>query len=191
MATPIMLQQRNSEKRVTKLQENALTLQGGLTSLESTRAGFRLLGSRLDVGRLRRGIASCLLAASTIVAATGCATMGGSLSKDSPIEAKREVLTQRINARWDALIKGDLDTAYTYLSAASKEAYPLKVYKSKVKPGGWRSVKIDEIGCDAEICWAKMVLTYDHRVMKGVQTPFTENWIIEKGNAWFVYQPSV
>jgi hypothetical protein len=26
--------------------------------------------------------------------------------------------------------------------------------------------------------------------MKGVQTPFTESWIIENGNAWFVYQPA-
>jgi hypothetical protein len=189
MATPPMLRQRNSQKRVIKLPENRLTLKGRLTRLESTKVGFRRLGLEPELSLLRDWIVGWLSAAS-IIAVAGCATMGG-LGKDSTIEAKRTVLAQRINARWDALIKGDVDTAYTYLSSASKEAYPLNVYKNKVKPGAWRSVKIDEIGCDADICWAKMILTYDHKVIKGVQTPFTEHWIIEKGNAWFVYEPSV
>ena len=61
----------------------------------------------------------------------GCASVpGGELSKDSPLEAKTAVLTERINARWDALIKGDLETAYKYLSPASKEAYTLAAYKA-------------------------------------------------------------
>ena len=132
------------------------------------------------------------LCVALVGAVAGCATGPGtgSLNKDSPPEVKRAVLTERINARWDALIKGDVDQAYTFLSQASKDAYPLNVYKVKVRPGLWRSVKIDSVDCDGTICWAKMLLTYDHRTMKGVQTPFTESWIIEKGNAWFIYQPS-
>jgi hypothetical protein len=125
------------------------------------------------------------------LAVAGCASMpGGGISQDSAPELKRAVLTERINARWDALIKGDLDTAYTFLSQGSKAAYPLNVYKAKVKAGSWRAVKIDSIDCDGAVCWAKMILTYDHRMMKGVQTPFSESWIIENGNAWFIYQPS-
>ena len=50
------------------------------------------------------------------------------------------------------------------------------------------SVKIDSMNCDAEICQVKMTLTYDHKMMKGVQTPFQETWILEKGNAWYVYR---
>ena len=129
--------------------------------------------------------------AALAVAVAGCATgLGAGLSEESPPDVKRAVLTERINARWDALIKGDLDKAYTFMSQASKEAYPLNVYKAKVRAGLWRSVKIDSIDCDKAVCWAKMVLTYDHRMMKGVQTPFTESCIIENGNAWFIYQPS-
>ncbi len=33
-----------------------------------------------------------------------------------------------------------------------------------------------------------MILTYDHEMMKGIQTPFEESWIIEKGTAWYVYR---
>jgi hypothetical protein len=126
--------------------------------------------------------ASVLIAA----AVAACASMPGSLSKDSTAEVKRAVVSERINARWQALIKGDLDTAYTYMSAASQEAMPLNVYKGKVTPGMWRSVKIESVQCEAEICTAKMILTYDHQRMKGIQTPFAENWIIDKGTVWYV-----
>ncbi len=60
--------------------------------------------------------------------------MGG-LTKDSSAEAKQALVSERINARWQALIKGDLDTAYTYLSAGSKEAMSLKVYKAQDQAG--------------------------------------------------------
>jgi len=119
------------------------------------------------------------------VAIAGCASMGG-LTKDSSAEAKQALVSERIYARWQALIKGDLDTAYTYMSAGSQEAMSLKVYKAKHKPGMWRAVKIESMQCEAEICKAKMTLTYDHDRMKSIQTPFEENWIIEKGTAWYV-----
>jgi hypothetical protein len=115
------------------------------------------------------------------------ASMSGG-GKDLAPEAKQALVTERINARWNALIKGDLDQAYTFMSAGSQEAMPLKVYKAKINPGMWRAVKIDSMDCEAEICQVKMTLTYDHRMMKGIQTPFQETWILEKGNAWYVYR---
>ena len=103
-------------------------------------------------------------------------------------EGKRALVAERVNARWNALINGDLERAYTFMSAGSQAATPLDVYKVKIKPGMWRAVKIDSMDCDEEICRVKMTLTYDHRMMKGIQTPFQETWILEKGNAWYVYQ---
>ena len=134
----------------------------------------------------RQGMAA-LLAVLLAASLAGCASMSGG-GKDLAPEAKRALVTERINARWDALIKGDLDQAYTFMSAGSQEAMPLKLYKEKIKPGMWRAVKIDSMNCDAEICQVKMTLTYDHKMMKGVQTPFQETWILEKGNAWYVYR---
>jgi hypothetical protein len=128
-------------------------------------------------------LASVLLA----VSLAGCASMPGNVKEMTP-EAKQALVTQRINARWDALIKGDLEGAYKFMSTGSQEAMPFSVYQAKVKPGMWRSVRIDSMECETEICQAKMTLTYDHRLMKGVQTPFQETWILEKGNAWFVYR---
>ena len=174
-----MLQQRNSYERVDKLRVNRLTLNGRLSSLESTKAEVWLL--------VLKGWLYVALFACAAGCATGPATVA--LTKDSPPEVKREILTERINARWDALIKGDVDRAYTFMSQASRDAYPLDVYKAKVRPGMWRSVKIEGIECEAEVCKASLLLTYDHRLMKGVTTPLLEIWTIDRGNAWFVYQP--
>ena len=137
-------------------------------------------------GHGRQGIAG-VLAVLLAASVAGCASMSGG-GKDLAPEAKRALVTERINARWNALIKGDLDQAYTFMSAGSREAVPLELYKDKIKPGTWRAVKIDSMQCEAEICQAKMTLTYDHRMMKGIQTPFEETWILEKGNAWYVYR---
>jgi hypothetical protein len=173
-----MLQQRNSKQRVNKLQVNQLTLQGRLSSLGSSWNGCGLSWLK------------GWLAAAIAIAVCGCAAgTGVGLTKDSPPDVKRTVVAERINARWDALLKGDLDRAYSFLSPASKDAYPLQVYKAKVKPGMWRSVKIEGIECEGQICKAALSLTYDHRLMKGVTTPLTEIWTIDNGNAWFVYQP--
>ena len=108
--------------------------------------------------------------------------------KDLALEAKQALVAERANARWNALIKGDLERAYTFMSDGSRAAVPLEVYKAKLKPGMWRAVKINNMSCDAEICHVNMTLTYDHTMMKGIQTPFQETWILEKGNAWYVYQ---
>jgi hypothetical protein len=178
MATRTMLHERNSHVRVKKLGVKRLTLRSALSSLGSTVAGFGL-------PRILGWIAVLLA-----VAVAGCASLpGGGISKDSPPEAKRVVVTERVNARWELLIKGDVDRAYAFMSTGSQAAYPLNLYKAKIRPGNWRAAKIDSIDCEAELCKVKVVLTYDHRMMKGVQVPLEESWIIEKGTAWYVFQP--
>jgi len=51
-------------------------------------------------------------------------------------------------------------------------------------------VKIDKVECAAEVCNVKLTLTYDYPPAKttGVVTPLDENWIIDRGQAWFVFR---
>lgn len=115
--------------------------------------------------------------------------MGGfGISKDSDPTAKQKVVAERAEARWQSLIKGDLDAAYAYLSEGSKATTPLDVYKSKIRPGLWRQAKVEKVECEAEVCRVEMQITFDHKLMKGIQTPLNESWIIEKGSAWYVYR---
>jgi hypothetical protein len=147
----------------------------------------RHLAGKSLASRDNRQGAMALSAVFLAASLAGCASMSGGGKEMTP-EAEQALVTERINGRWAALMKGDLEQAYTFMSAGSKEAIPLKVYKEKIKPGMWRAVKVDSMACEAEICQVKMTLTYDHRMMKGIQTPFQETWILEKGNAWYVYR---
>ncbi len=113
---------------------------------------------------------------------------GFGISKDSDPAAKQKVVAERAEGRWQSLIKGDLDGAYAYMSEGSKATTPLNVYKARIKPGMWRQAKVEKVECEAEVCKVEVQITIDHRLMKGIQVPLNENWIIEKGSAWYVYR---
>jgi hypothetical protein len=134
---------------------------------------------------------AALFAAGAVATMTlgGCAGIAGfGISKDSDPAAKQKVVAQRAEARWQSLIKGDLDAAYAYMSEGSKATTSLAVYKAKIRPGMWRQAKVERVECEAEVCRVVMQITLDHKLMKGIQTALDENWIIEKGSAWYVYR---
>lgn len=115
----------------------------------------------------------------------GCAA----ISVNSTPEAKAKYVAERAQARWELLIKGDVDGAYQYLSAGSKATMSLDAYKARIERGVgmWRKVSVDKVDCEAEVCNAQLEVTYDAKQMKGIQTPVKEAWIIENGSAWYVY----
>jgi len=129
--------------------------------------------------RLRAGVAVLL------VALAGCAS-GGGLSKDSPPEAKQAAVAERAKARWVAMIDGNLDVAYTYLSPASKGIVSLAAFKQQAR-SGYREAKVEKVECDGATCKVKMFVIYDHRLMKGIGTPLEERWVIDEGQAWLVW----
>ena len=143
---------------------------------------------RGGVVKRRHSVAGAIVVAIGFLA--GCAGIGG-LSADAPADMKRDVVAQRAQARWDRLIARDLAGAYEYLSPASRAATPLDVYKAKHKVGLYRSVKVDDVHCEADTCTVGLSLTYDYKG-KGmkepmeISTPLTEKWIISQGQAWFV-----
>jgi len=121
------------------------------------------------------------------LAACGCATAPfGGFSADSPNEQKSAAVRERAEARWQALIKDDIDKAYSYLSPTTRDVVSLDQYKGKVARGTFRDVKIDAVECEAELCKVTLRLTYDRRAMKGMVTPLEETWIIERGQFWYV-----
>jgi len=139
--------------------------------------------------RQKRLAALFAAGAMATMALGGCAGIAGfGISKDSDPTAKQKVVAQRAEARWQSLIKGDLDAAYAYLSEGSKATTPLDVYKARTRPGRWRQAKVEKVECEAEVCRVELQITFDHRLMKGIQTPLNESWIIEKGSAWYVYR---
>jgi hypothetical protein len=123
-----------------------------------------------------------------VVVAAGCATPGGAPVAPAPTtpEARQAVVAERANARWAALIKDDMETAYGYLSPASRQVTSLDKFKASLRRGAFRAAEVKTVVCDAEVCKVGLLLTYDHRMMKGITTPLSEAWIFEGGQAWYV-----
>ena len=101
-------------------------------------------------------------------------------------EARQAYVTERVKARWAALIKDDMDAAYAYMSPGSRAVTTLEKYKSTTRRGAFREVVVDTVVCDGDACKVRLMLTYDHRQMKGITTPVNEAWIFESGQAWYV-----
>jgi hypothetical protein len=94
---------------------------------------------------------------------------------------------ERAAKRWEALIRGDLDSAYSYFSRATRETYPIALYRAKMRPGMWREAKIESVNCADGVCEVMVIIKMDHSRLKGIITPLAERWIIQDGLAWYVY----
>jgi hypothetical protein len=129
---------------------------------------------------------AALAVASTLVG--GCASMG--VSKDSSPEVKQAVVGKRAEERWQALIQRDFDRAYGYFSPASREVIRIGDFSQRMSQFPYRTVKVDKVECEAELCTVRLTLTYDfpRMNMKDVPTPLEESWLIQGGQAWLVYR---
>jgi hypothetical protein len=138
--------------------------------------GARARGSCLS---LRGAVLAVLLAAA------GCATVGG-LTKDSSPEAKRVAVTGRAQGFWASMIDGDLERAYGFLSPASREIVKLETFKAKARTG-YREAQVENIECEGAVCKVRLMIGYDTRQMRGLVTPLEQQWVIDEGQAWLVW----
>jgi len=156
------------------------------------------MNSCLEAGRGERSWAEGIRFGSAVVAlavGSGCATMGGGLTKDTPPEVKAAAVKERSSARWEALIRGDKDAAYAYLSPGTREVMTLEQYRGRPQAINFTAVQVDKVDCDAETCMVGLSLTYDYLPAKGttrakgITTYVQETWVLEKGQAWFAWRP--
>jgi|SRR5208282_5883118 len=159
------------ENRLDRLCDKSKGAEQGKTAMQPPLAAGLKRALGLSVALVGLAVAAC-----------------ASITVDSAPEVKQKVVAERAQARWQALMKGDLDAAYAFLSPASKKATPLMAYAQTMKPGMWRDVKVDKVSCEAELCKVQLAVTYDAKMMKGITTPIWESWIIEDGSAWYVYR---
>lgn len=114
------------------------------------------------------------------VTLAACAGLG-TVSKDAPDDVKKAAVTKQVEARWKAMIDGDVPKSYSYLSAGSKATTSLDRYRAKARLTGFRAYRIEKVVCEPEICKVSMVVTLDTKKMKGIPMPETETWILEDG----------
>lgn len=112
------------------------------------------------------------------------------LTAGSPESEKAEVVTARANARWAAIVARRFDDAYDYLSPASRASITRRGFETIVSRLAYREASVTRVSCRGAVCNVQLELVYDTKMMKGVRTPINESWIIEKGQAWYVWPVS-
>jgi hypothetical protein len=117
------------------------------------------------------------------VVTAACATLGPSSSN----EEKVKVVSERAQARWNAIIGKDFAAAYEYLSPKSRATVTPAGFKAIASRLNYRVAELKGVTCEAETCLVKFQITYDAQMMKGVRSPLEESWVIDKGQAWYVW----
>jgi hypothetical protein len=130
------------------------------------------------VSRIAGVVLSVLVAAA--VGLAGCAAV-------KPRSAE-EIVKERAQARWDALVKGDTGAAYGYMSPASRSITSPEAYARSLRAGFWKSAVVDKIECrSAQSCDALATIEYEHSGRR-TKTPLRETWIFEGSEWWYLHK---
>ena len=127
---------------------------------------------------IARRTAAWVSLAALMAGVSGCAVLDG--------RAPGEVVKEKAQARWDALVKGDVPAAYGYFSPTSKSVMTLDAYRSSMKPGFWKAVTVDKVDCQtSESCDVVVTIEYEFQARR-MKTQLKETWIREGRNWWYV-----
>lgn len=133
------------------------------------------------------GFAGCVSIAGVMLA--GCATTTAGVTAESPQDVKQKVVKERALARWQAVIKGDGDKAYEFLSPGSKAVTSIGEYKGRARLNGFQSADVTSAVCEADTCKVRATVVLEHKMMKRIPIELEESWELEKGQYWYVWRP--
>lgn len=124
-----------------------------------------------------------LFLAAALVA--GCAALAPAKPED--------VVRERAQARWNALLAGEWAKAYRYMAPSYRALVAENRYVNQFGGGvAWVDAKVIRVTCDDHRCTARMEVavrpTLRGRPGQTVTTGFDETWILEEGE-WWMYQP--
>lgn len=97
-----------------------------------------------------------------------------------------QVVKERSQARWDALVKGDTKTAYAFFSPGSRQVLSPEAYADTIRRGFWKAATVDTVTCSSpDACEAQVAIEYEFQG-KRTKTPLRETWIREGSDWWYV-----
>lgn len=135
---------------------------------------------------IRRRSLSLGLVAMVAALAAGCATVGGGTAAEN-------VVQERAQARWDALIRRDWNTAYGFIVPAYRSVVPIQRYGNQFTgPIQWETAKATGASCEEKRCTVKVEVTFRMLLpghMDRVSTTFVDEvWVLESDGQWYKFE---
>ena len=92
----------------------------------------------------------------------------------------------RAQERWNQLVKGEVISAYQFLSPASRAVLKAEDYVSSIRRNFWKSAEVKQVQCATpDSCVVDVLIEYEYggnRMKAGLQ----ESWIKERSEWWYV-----
>jgi hypothetical protein len=134
-------------------------------------------------GILASAMARSFGISSAVLLLTGCAVL--------PVAAPEDVVRERAESRWQALIAGDIEKAYGFLAPSYRAVYDLPRYRTMIgNAAQHQGAKVVGVECKPEVCTAKIRIEYTVPKFSGVySTHYDEQWIVEQGGWWVYVKP--
>ncbi len=96
-----------------------------------------------------------------------------------------EIVKERSQARWNALVKGEIAKTYEYLSPTTRSTLKLEDYAANMRVGFWKAVTVDGVDCGSpERCVVSVTVDYEYKMGRN-KSPLKETWIREGSNWWY------
>lgn len=99
-----------------------------------------------------------------------------------------EIVAQRAGARWDALIAGNWEKAYSFGTPAYRNAIDVNGFRKR--SGGqanWLSREVRHVGCKDDVCTVLVRIGFRPTMPRGLpelHTDFEERWVFVDGDWW-------
>jgi hypothetical protein len=126
-----------------------------------------------------------------VALSVGCAGVGSSTDASSgqasKLSSAERLVMVRAQQRWDALMQGELNQAYAFISPAGRAKLQAQDYRTRVNTGHFRKALVQEASCQTDSCDVKVLLDYVVGDLPLKQT-LSEIWILDEGKWWFVYR---
>ena len=130
---------------------------------------------------LRRLSLGSILCASLLLGA--CASVGNTTP-----EAQ---VTQRANARWQALVGNNTSAAYALTSPSFRSVVDMETYRKRTGSAVlWEAAEAAAVECSQpDLCKAKIRIDVKPLIARGAANKFStyidETWVLENGQWWF------
>jgi len=126
--------------------------------------------------------ARLLLLAAAALWLAGCAA----LSPKTPEQA----VSERCQQRWEALLSGDFDKAWTYTQPGYRAIIKQRDYYKRFGGAGqWKGMRVYAAHCQADRCTIRVALTSTATAPPFIGREITggvdETWVREDGQWWF------
>jgi hypothetical protein len=99
-------------------------------------------------------------------------------------------VAERALERWQAIINNDLESAYSFLSPAYRQAVPLTMYQSRLGQNvAWRDAHVKSVSCATDACQVAVEISYRYNLPNFEKQEnnrlLEEKWIRVEDDWWY------